>query len=105
MYRHGIASDDQIFNAVLVERGQEFFEVLTEHRGRVPSKRIALTTVHQLHPAVHAQGGFASTDTRRPSSRRNWYSGGWSCPCPFVAPGETLFNVSFRDWILGRATP
>jgi hypothetical protein len=33
----GVAADDKVFNAVLVERGQEFFEVLTEHRALVPS--------------------------------------------------------------------
>jgi hypothetical protein len=32
-----VTADDQVFNAVLVERGQEFFEVPTEHRALVPS--------------------------------------------------------------------
>ena len=34
---HGVTADDEIFNAVFVEDGQEFFEVLAEHRALVPS--------------------------------------------------------------------
>jgi hypothetical protein len=37
----GIAADDEIFNAEFVERGQEFFEVLAEHRALGPSLETA----------------------------------------------------------------
>ena len=37
MDRDSVPADDKVFNAVLVEGGQEFFEVLTEHLVLVPS--------------------------------------------------------------------
>lgn len=45
----GIAADDKILNAVFVERGQEFFEVLAEHRVLVPSIDIASKKVRRQH--------------------------------------------------------
>jgi hypothetical protein len=38
--QNGVSADDEVLNAMLVERGQEFFQVLTEHRGLVPSTDI-----------------------------------------------------------------
>src|SRR5271157_1749809 len=64
----GVPANDEVLNAVLVERGQEFFEVLTEHRALVPSIDAPSPTVRRRYPAAHGPGGFASSGIRPLSS-------------------------------------
>jgi hypothetical protein len=40
MNSHSITANDEVLNAVLGEHGQEFFEVLTQHREQFPSTGI-----------------------------------------------------------------
>jgi hypothetical protein len=58
------SADDQVLNAVLVERGQEFFEVLTEHRALARSVDTPSSRVRRWHPDAHGPGGFANSGIR-----------------------------------------
>lgn len=61
--RPGVPADDEVLNVVFVERGQQFFEVLTEHRALIPSTDTPLPIAPRRYPAALGPGGFASSGT------------------------------------------
>jgi hypothetical protein len=69
-----IAANDQVLNAVRVEGGQKVFVVLVYPApSSNPSARTQFRSTLQPHPSAPTPDGFASTDTRRPSSPRDCY--------------------------------
>ena len=88
---YGIATDNQVFNLVRVERGQEFLEVVHEHRALVPSIDTAL-----------ARCDFANTRTPRPSLLETGNARESLVHAFFVALHGIVFKALFRDNKTGR---
>src|ERR1700729_295880 len=76
-----VPSYHQIFNLVVFEDGQEFVEVLMEHRVSVPLPDTAQAKAQRRRSTVHSRGVLTIPDIRRPSFHRSCRSCGWSCPC------------------------
>jgi hypothetical protein len=80
-----VPSYHQIFNLVVVADGQEFVEVLMEHRVSVPLPDTAQAKA-QRRSTVHSQGVLAIPDIRRASFHRSSRTCGWSCPLAELWP-------------------
>jgi len=88
MDRHRVTSDHEILNAVLVQRGQEFFEIWVHPRPR-PSLRIVPGSVEKPLPTAPTRAGSANSGIRPPSCRRG------SCICEWSYP-RALFIACRR---------
>src|SRR5208282_4202541 len=75
-----VSSNHQIFNFVVVEDGQEFVEVLVEHRASVPLGDSLQAKAQRWRSTVHSRGVPAIPGIRRPSFRRDCDRCGRSCP-------------------------
>jgi hypothetical protein len=80
-----IASNDQTFNFLGVEDGQEFFEV-GEHPRLVPSIGKLQERSLQPHSCGHTRAFPASPGIRRLSKRRSWRRCVSLCPCVRFVP-------------------
>src|ERR1017187_7368068 len=97
-----VSSNHQIFNPVVVEDGQEFVEVLVEHRASVPLADSLQGKAQRWRSAVHSRGVPAIPGIRRPLFHRSRCTCGWSCPCVPLYHAQRRAANTKMSWLASK---